>query len=57
MLKSKSQKLPFLVWVFGRKVPDCHGQPKLANFVAVGIPILDMMETPTEAWKYWKPFI
>jgi len=34
-----------------------HGQPKPANFVAVGIPILDMTETPPEAWKCWKMFI
>jgi hypothetical protein len=29
----------------------------LANFVAMCIPILDMTETPPEAWKCWKTFI
>jgi hypothetical protein len=32
-------------------------QPKPTYFVAVGIPILDMTETPPEARKCWKTFI
>jgi hypothetical protein len=34
-----------------------RGQPKPTYFVAVGIPILDMTETPPEAQKCWKTFI
>jgi hypothetical protein len=37
--------------------PYSHGQPKPTYFVAVGIPILDMTETPPEAQKCWKTFI
>ena len=41
----------------GNYSPLIQSRTKPANFVAMGIPILDMTETPLEAQKCWKMFI